>query len=86
MSLEFNKEITRKYISELFVQWNYDLIDELIHKDYQFGEISRDRFTDTLEHPLAVGSGKEILISRLEVWRNAFPDLKIRILMQIAEE
>lgn len=86
MSLEFNKEIVRRYLTELFVEWNYDLIDEIIHQDYQFGELSRDRFTDTLEHPLAVGSGKEILISRLEVWRNAFPDLKISILMQVAED
>lgn len=86
MSLEFNKEIVRRYLTELFVEWNYDLIDEIIHQDYQFGELSRDRFIDTLEHPLAVGSGKEILISRLEVWRNAFPDLKISILMQVAED
>ncbi|MCE7736549.1 MAG: ester cyclase [Candidatus Heimdallarchaeota archaeon] len=86
MSSEFNKEIVRRYLTELFVEWNYDIINEIIHEDYQFGEISRDRFTDNLERPLAVGSGKEILISRLDVWRNAFPDLKIKILMQVAED
>ncbi|MHA2097340.1 MAG: ester cyclase [Candidatus Kariarchaeaceae archaeon] len=86
MSIDLNKEIARRYLTELFVGWNYDIIDEIIHDDYQFGEISGDRFTDALERPLAVGSGKEILVSRLKVWQHAFPDLKIEILMLVAED
>ncbi len=80
MSIEDNKIIAKKYHLEFCSKWNFDLIDEIIHEDYELHESSVG-----IVQKEEIVKGKEGFRKRMKRFATAFPDLKYGIIKIIAE-
>lgn len=79
--MEENKIIAKKYLLELFGKWNLDLIDELIHDDYELSEKSVSVILQG-----GIEKGKSAFAKRMVNFSKALPDLKYGIIKIIAED
>ena len=66
MSLEDNKQMAKRYLLELYGRWKFELIDELIHDDYELSENSV-----TIKHQASNKNGKQGFVKRLKQFKNA---------------
>jgi steroid delta-isomerase-like uncharacterized protein len=73
---EENKRISRRIPEEVFGKGNLDVIDELVADDF----VNHDPSV-----PPEVPGGSEGLKTFVQVYRTAFPDLKIKVEDQVAE-
>jgi steroid delta-isomerase-like uncharacterized protein len=72
MSTEANKELVRRFMTEVWNADNLDLAYDLIHPEYRIGD-------DGLRGPEAV-------IHNVRTYRAAFPDLHSQIEQMVAED
>lgn len=72
MSTETNKELTRRFIDEVFNKGNLDLIDEYVAEDY-------------VDHAQGL-QGRDAYKHVLAGIRHAFPDLHVTIEDMLAED
>ena len=70
MSIESNKALVRRFVTEVWNEGNLALADELVHQDYDIPEIGR---------------GPEAVKRVVTVFRTAFPDMDWSIENLIAE-
>jgi steroid delta-isomerase-like uncharacterized protein len=70
-----NKAAARRLLEEFFVQGNFDVADEIVDKNYVGHDIA-------MPEPLR---GPEGLKQQAKGYREAFPDLKMKIEDQFAE-
>jgi steroid delta-isomerase-like uncharacterized protein len=76
MSAESNKALSRRLLEEAFNAGNIDVIDELVSTDF----VNHDA---ALPEPLV---GPDAAKATISGYRSAFPDLRITIEEQIADE
>ena len=76
MSAESNKALSRRVLDEAFNAGNIDVIDELVSTDF----VNHDA---ALPEPLV---GPDAAKATISGYRSAFPDLRITIEEQIADE
>ena len=76
MSAESNKALSRRVLDEAFNAGNIDVIDELVSTDF----VNHDA---ALREPLV---GPDAAKATISGYRSAFPDLRITIEEQIADE
>ncbi|OLS24995.1 MAG: hypothetical protein HeimC2_20500 [Candidatus Heimdallarchaeota archaeon LC_2] len=81
MSIEKNKILAKKFLLELYCRWNYDLVDELIHEDYELGKDSVSILAQARTLP-----GKAAFVKRLKYYHKALPDMRYGIIKIISEE
>lgn len=81
MSPENNKIIAKKFLLDLFGRWKFDLVDEIIHDDYELGEN-----TVSIDYQNQIDGGKSGFIKRLKLFAKALPNLKHGIIKVLAEE
>lgn len=73
--LEKNKEIVSKFNYEFIQGKNLQVFEETVHAE----------FTNHNAPPGSANASKEGLLQLMEVMRQAFPDLEVKIHMQVAE-
>ncbi|MCY3415097.1 MAG: ester cyclase [Candidatus Heimdallarchaeota archaeon] len=84
MSLEKNKNLACKFLTELYSKWQFDVIDEIIHDNYKISE--RSVSVIHLEESMPPGPGKQELKKRVQYFRKAMPNMRYTILKLIAED
>lgn len=81
MTIENNKRMVRKFLLELFGRWKFELVDEIIHDDY---ELTENSVTITLQ--TSNKNGKQGFDKRIRQFKKSFPNLKYGIIKIIAED
>lgn len=69
---EMNKAVARRFLDELWNEGNFDVVDELLARDYD-------------GHSSTVIRGPDGAMAFIPVARAAFPDFQFEVLDQIAE-
>ncbi|MHA2100171.1 MAG: ester cyclase [Candidatus Kariarchaeaceae archaeon] len=82
MSFQHNRTLAVKYLKEIFGQWRYDLIEEVVHENYHMNESS----VDLIKRHQVVKKGREAFHDRVESIRIGMPNMVFNILKIIAEE
>ncbi|MHA2100172.1 MAG: ester cyclase [Candidatus Kariarchaeaceae archaeon] len=83
MSLEHNKTLARLFLTELYGNWRYEIIDDIIHDDYF---ISRNSVRIIQhENSMPHGVGKKNLRKRVEYFRRALPNTRYELTRIVAE-
>lgn len=80
MSLQFHKELARKYHLELLGEWKLELVDEIIHQNYQISDDSAILVTSN--RPL----GRENFRKRILEIKQGLPDLAFELITILAED
>lgn len=82
MSFEHNRALAVKYLKEIFGEWNFDLIDEVVHEDYTMSESS----VELIKRHQTVNKGRSALLDRIKSIRQGMPNMRFNILKIIAEK
>lgn len=82
--LEHNKSLAKLFLCEMFSNYRYEIIDDIIHKDYFISRNSVRIINH--ENSMPKGPGRDNMRKRVEYFRRVLPKSRFDIIRLVAEK
>lgn len=81
--LEYNKSIAKLFLCEMYTNWRYEIVNDIVHDDYFISRNSVAIINNLNSMP--TGTGKKNMKKRVQYFRKAIPDSNYDIIKMVAE-